>query len=144
MNQSLFGNSSHAARAYASVGLQTGAMSANPHRLISMLLEGAMTAILKARQHMAAGNIVEKGVAINHAVSIIDSGLRGCLNMKDGGEIAQNLSALYSYMTQRLSSAHLENDQRKLHEVYKLLADLKNTWDAIDPQAARRAATLEA
>jgi flagellar protein FliS len=139
----MFGYTPNAARAYASVGLQSGAMSASPHKLISMLFEGAMVAILKARQHMAAGNVIEKGVAINHAVSIIDSGLRDCLNIQDGGEIAQNLSALYSYMTQRLSVAHLENDPQKLQEVYKLLADLKTTWDAIAPQAAKRTAALE-
>ncbi len=138
----MFGYTPNAARAYASVGLQSGAMSASPHKLISMLFEGAMVAILKARQHMAAGNVIEKGVAINHAVSIIDSGLRDCLNIQDGGEIAQNLSALYSYMTQRLSVAHLENDPQKLQEVYKLLADLKTTWDAIAPQAAKRTAAL--
>ena len=139
----MFGYTPNAARAYASVGLQSGAMSASPHKLISMLLEGAMIAILKARQHMATGNVTEKGTAINHAVSIIDSGLRDCLNIQDGGEIAQNLSALYSYMTQRLSVAHLENDPQKLQEVYKLLADLKTTWDAIAPQAAKRTAALE-
>lgn len=140
----MFGNPHNPARAYASVGLQSGAMTANPHKLIAMLFEGAMVSILKARQHMTSGNVAEKGVAINHAVSIIDSGLRGCLNMKDGGEIAQNLSALYNYMTQRLTTAHLENDPKKLQDVYKLLADLKTTWDAIDPQAAKRTAALEA
>jgi flagellar protein FliS len=138
----MFGSSQNAARAYASVGLQTGALAASPHKLISMLLEGAMIAILKARQHMAAGNVTEKGAAINHAATIIESGLRGALNMKDGGEIAKNLSALYSYMTQRLTAAHLENDPGKLQEVYKLLADLKTTWDVIDPRAAP--AALEA
>lgn len=139
----MFGNFHNAARAYARVGLQTGAMAASPHKLIAMLLEGAMLAILTARQHMAAGNIAEKGAAINQAISIIDSGLRGALNLKDGGEIAQNLNKLYNYMTQRLSTAHVENDPIKLQEVYKLLADLKTTWDAIDPQAAKRSAALE-
>ena len=140
----MFGNSTSAARAYANVSLQTGALAASPHKLISMLLEGAMIAIRKARQHMATGNVTEKGTAINHAATIIETGLRGALNIKDGGEIATNLSALYAYMTQRLTAAHLENDPTKLQEVYKLLADLKTTWDSIDPQAAKRAAALEA
>ena len=46
----MFANSRNAARAYASVGVHTGAMAASPHQLISMLFEGAMIAILKARQ----------------------------------------------------------------------------------------------
>ena len=139
----MFANPRNAARAYASVGVHTGAMAASPHQLISMLFDGAMIAILKARQHMAAANVVQKGVAINHAVSIIDSGLRGALNLREGGELARNLDALYSYMTLRLTAAHRENDPAKLQEVYKLLADLKTTWDAIDPRAAKRTAALE-
>jgi flagellar protein FliS len=103
-----------------------------------------MVAITKARQHMAAGNVMEKGVAINHAASIIDSGLRGSLNMTDGGEIAKNLNALYTYMTQSLTTAHLQNDQNKLLEIHKLLADFKVTWDAIDPQTVQAAAQMEA
>jgi flagellar protein FliS len=140
----MFGNYQNAAQAYAQVGMQTGAMAASPHKLISILLDGAMVAITKARQHMAAGNVLEKGVAINHAASIIDSGLRGSLNMTDGGDIAENLSALYNYMTLSLSTAHVHNDQAKLLEVYKLLAGLKNTWDEIDPQTVQAAAQMEA
>jgi flagellar protein FliS len=136
----MFANNRSAANAYANVGMQTGALSASPHKLISILFDGAMIAIVKARQHMAAGNVIEKGVAINHASSIIDSGLRGSLNMSEGGEIAKNLSALYNYITNTLTTAHLENDTLKLQEVYRLLADLKNTWDAIDPQTIKRAA----
>jgi flagellar protein FliS len=139
----MFANSRNAARAYASVGVHTGAMAASPHQLISMLFEGAMIAILKARQHMAAANVLQKGIAINHAVSIIDSGLRGALNLREGGEIARNLDALYSYMTLRLTAAHRENDPAKLQEVYKLLADLKSTWEAIAPHCPAAPAAME-
>ena len=139
----MFGTSRNSAQAYASVGLQTGAIAASPHKLIAMLLEGAMIAILKARKHMQAGEVTEKGSAINKAISIIDSGLRGSLNLKEGGDIAKNLSSLYSYMTQKLSEAHLQNDPKLLQEVYKLLADLKSTWDAIDPQARAAVSAME-
>ncbi len=140
----MFGTARNSAQAYASVGLQTGAIAASPHKLIAMLLEGAMVAILKARKHMQTGEVLEKGKAVNHAISIIDSGLRGSLNLKEGGEIATNLSALYSYMSQKLSEAHLKNDPKLLQEVYKLLADLKTTWDSIDPKHPTNATAMEA
>ncbi len=131
----MFGSSRNAAQAYAKVGLETGVIAASPHKLIAMLFEGALVAILKAENHMRAGEITEKGRAITHAMNIVNNGLRASLNHKEGGEIADNLEALYLYMTERLSQAHLRNDPALLQEVYKLLSDLKSAWDAIDPKA---------
>ena len=130
----MFGSSRNAAQAYAKVGLETGVIAASPHKLIAMLFEGALVAILKAENHMRAGEIAEKGRAISHAMNIINHGLRASLNHKEGGEIADNLEALYAYMTERLGQAHLKNDPALLQEVYKLLSDLKSAWDAIDPK----------
>lgn len=135
----MFGSNRSAAKAYARVGLETGVTAASPHKLIAMLFEGAMIAILRAQNHMQAGQIAEKGQAISKAISIIDSGLHASLNLAAGGEVAQNLDALYGYMTQQLTQAHLRNDPAMLQEVHGLLADLKSAWDAIDPQAAARA-----
>lgn len=135
----MFGSNRSAAKAYARVGLETGVTAASPHKLIGMLFDGAMIAILRAQNHMQAGQITEKGQAISKAISIIDSGLHASLNLEAGGEVAQNLDALYGYMTQQLTQAHLRNDPALLQEVHGLLGDLKSAWDAIDPQAAARA-----
>jgi len=136
----MFGSNRSAAKAYARVGLETGVTAASPHKLIGMLFDGAMIAILRAQTHMQAGQITEKGQAISKAISIIDSGLHASLNLEAGGEVAQNLDALYGYMTQQLTQAHLRNDPALLQEVHGLLGDLKSAWDAIAPQAAARAA----
>lgn len=130
----MFGSSRNPAQAYAKVGLETGVIAASPHKLIAMLFEGALVAILKAENHMRAGEIIEKGRAISHAMNIINQGLRASLNHKEGGKIADNLEALYVYMSERLSQAHVQNNPALLQEVYKLLYDLKSAWDTIDPK----------
>jgi len=130
----MFGTNRNPAQAYARVGLETGVAAASPHKLIAMLFDGALIAIRKAEQHMRAGEIAEKGAAISKAMSIVDSGLRSVLNLKEGGEIAQNLNALYVYIYERLAQAHVKNDPELLQEAYKLLAELKSGWDAIGPQ----------
>lgn len=132
----MFGNR-NAAQAYAKVGLETGVISASPHKLIAMLFDGALLAIVKAEKHMRAGEIAEKGQAISHAMNIINQGLRASLKLKEGGELAANLNALYLYMGERLAEAHLKNDPALLQEVYRLLVDLKSAWDAIDPKTAQ-------
>ncbi|WP_420998383.1 flagellar export chaperone FliS [Cupriavidus sp. 30B13] len=122
-----------AANAYASVGVQTGAMSASPHRLIVMLFDGARAAIARARFHMEAGKIADKGMAISKAIEIIESGLRASLDHTAGEDLAANLDALYEYMARQLMLANLHNDGARLLEVDKLLADLASAWGQIDP-----------
>ena len=94
-----------------------------------------MIAIVNARKHMEAKEVEAKGAAISKAIAIIDSGLRGSLNLQEGGDVAQNMNALYGYMTDRLQLAHLKNDPTVLKEVYVLLNDLRTAWDAIAPEA---------
>lgn len=124
----------NAAKAYATTNLESEALAASPHKLIAMLFEGAMIAILKAEHHMKEKNIIEKSAAINKASDIILLGLDASLNMDEDTELGENLHALYIYMGERLLFANLHNDLFILKEVYKLLLDLKMTWDQIAPQ----------
>lgn len=128
----------NAINAYSQVGVQTGAMSASPHRLIVMLFDGARAAIASARFHMEAGDIQAKGNAISKAIDIIVNGLNAALDHEAGGEIAADLEALYDYMTRRLLQANLRNDAALLTEVDGLLGNLASAWAQIgeQPQAA--------
>ena len=113
-----------------------GVAAASPHKLIVMLYDGALVSILSAITNIKAGNVAAKGAAISKAINIVDNGLRAALDKKVGGEIAQNLDALYEYTSARLLKANLENDPAILEEVHTLLADLRDAWNAIAPQAA--------
>ena len=131
----MFGSIKNGANAYAKVGIETGVMAASPHKLIVMLFDGALVAVAMGIQHMKAREIEKKGLAISKAIMIIDDGLRASLNKEAGGEIAENLDALYAYMSERLLLANLKNQPEILDEVHGLLKDLRSTWDAISPSA---------
>lgn len=135
----MYGSMKSGVSAYANVGLETGVVAASPHKLIMMLFDGAIIAVRKAADQMAAGDVPAKGASISKAMTIIDSGLRSSLDKKAGGEIAANLDALYEYMGQTLFKANLQNKRELLDEVQKLLQDLRSSWDAIAPDAARAA-----
>lgn len=122
----------NAARAYANVGLETGVASAEPHRLITMLFDGALLAVARARSAMTAGDIATRGAAITKAIQIIDEGLKASL-VDNGGGLAANLRALYEYMSCRLLVASLKNELAALDEVTRLLTEIKDAWHAIDP-----------
>lgn len=122
-----------AAGQYAQVGLQTGVESASPHRLILMLMDGALARISAARLHMQRGEVAEKGLQITWAISIVE-GLRGSLDLTRGGSVAANLDRLYEYMTRRLLHANLDSDANGLSEVYRLLDELRAGWVGIRAQ----------
>jgi flagellar protein FliS len=137
----MFGSTRNGANAYAKVGIETGVVSASPHKLTAMLFDGATMAVVSAMQQMKSGNIPAKGQAISKAILLIDSGLRASLDKKLGGEIAENLDALYEYMSHQLLLANLHNQPERLEEVHGLLSDLKATWDAIGVSANAISAT---
>ena len=79
-------------------------------------------------------------MAISKAIRIIESGLQQSLNLEVGGEIAERLNALYSYMTRRLFEANMKQSETMLVEVDGLLATLEEAWIGIAPEIARMAA----
>lgn len=136
----MFGAMNSGAAAYAKVNVETGVTAASPHKLIMMLFDGAMVSIASAIRHMQAGEVPAKGQAISRAISIIENGLRASLDKSAGGEVAENLDALYGYMCNRLLEANLRNQQTYLEEVQQLLKDLRDAWAAIEPKAAEASA----
>ncbi len=135
----MFGSKQSGVSAYAKVGIETGVISASPHKLIVMLFDGAMVSVTSAITHMKAGDIAAKGAAISKAIMIIDSGLRASLDKKAGGEIAEGLDALYEYMGSRLLQANLRNQVEILEEVQRLLGELRGAWNAIGAEANKPA-----
>lgn len=133
-------NTATAIKAYAKVGVESGVSAADPHKLISMLYQGALLAIANAKNGIMRKDIPAKGAAISKAILIIDDGLKASLDKDVGGELAQNLASLYDYMTSRLLAANMKNDMAALDEVARLLTDLKGAWDSIRPASAAPAA----
>ncbi|EPW5944202.1 flagellar export chaperone FliS [Yersinia enterocolitica] len=120
-------------QAYAQVGLESGVISASPHQLIVMLFDGAQSALVRARILMNQGDIPAKGAALSKAINIIENGLSAGLDMEKGGELAENLSALYDYMSRRLLHANLHNDEQAITEVLALLDNIADAWRQIGP-----------
>lgn len=126
-------NSNAATNAYARVEAESTLHAADPHKLIAMLFQGALLAIANAKNCMLRKDIPAKGKAISQAIRILSEGLRASLDKNVGGQLAQDLDALYEYMCLRLANANLKNDVEMLDEVTRLLGELKEAWDSIRP-----------
>lgn len=131
-----YGSASNLA-AYQSAAAYGGVAAADPHRLIVMLMDGALERIAAARGCIQRKEMAEKARLLNRAVSIVGE-LRGSLDMRAGGQIAENLAGLYDYMCTRLVQANAESSIPLLDEVSKLLGEIRSAWIEIPPGARRK------
>ena len=120
----------NAMQQYGQVAKEAQADGANPHRLITMLLEGAMDKIAAAKGFMLRSDIGSKGKLISGEIAIVN-GLRMSLDKQVGGEIAENLDNLYEYMGRILMEANVNNNPHQLDEVTSLLSEIRSAWVAI-------------
>ncbi|MGB1456238.1 flagellar export chaperone FliS [Spongiibacter marinus] len=129
-------------QAYASVGTHSQVEAASPHRLIQLLMDGALDRLALARGQIQRGEISLKANSISRTMSIID-GLRLSLDHSVDSSLSENLEGLYDYMNRRLLLANVKNDTEALDEVSGLLRELKGAWDAI-PDPSRESAAYSA
>lgn len=124
---------------YSRIGLETEVHDASPHRLIAMLFDGLFSNLAQAEGALAAGQRENKALALMRAVRILDEGLKGCLDLQGGGELAQQLQDLYAYASLRLTAANLRDDVEALREVRGLLEPVRDAWSQIAPAHAAAA-----
>lgn len=123
--------------AYQSAAVHGGVAGADPHRLVLMLMDGALERIAIARgciERGGKGDVGRKAAALSQCVGIVGE-LRGTLDMGAGGELADNLNKLYDYMLRRLLLANSSSDVKILVEVASLLENVRSAWAAIGPAA---------
>jgi flagellar secretion chaperone FliS len=133
LDKPVFGNSANPVAAYAKVETETGVRSADPHRLILLLLEGARSAIATAQHAAEHNDAATRGMSVSKAIDIINNGLRASLDVEAGGDLAIQLASLYEYMCVRLLHANLRNDPAVLAEVSGLLSEIHEAWVGITP-----------
>ena len=122
--------------AYHSVSVHGSVANADPHGMVQMLMDAAAERMVTARSCIERGEIARKASLLHSCVTLIAE-LRGSLNMTEGGPLAQNLSALYEYMTRQLLMANVESDVQKISEVLGLLNEIRGAWIAIGPEVRR-------
>jgi len=102
-------------------------LTASPEQLLLMLYDGAIRFTRQAIQGMEQGDMAVAHHGIKKSLAIITE-FTNSLNHEIGGEIAENLDALYSFMIRELTLGNLHKDTEKLRVVERLLVDLRATW----------------
>jgi flagellar secretion chaperone FliS len=110
---------------------------ATPSRLVQIMFEHILSDLAAAqgcmeriKNNMPLGEVVAKGKSLGKAIRLINQ-LNATLDMERGGQIAENLRALYLYMLERLTVANVTNDARIVAEAASLVRKVKSGWDQI-------------
>lgn len=119
---------------YQKEATKTQMADAEPYQIIQMLMVGVMDSLALAKGSIERGDFEQKGRSISKASSIIIA-LRSSLDFNVGGEVSDNLNALYEYMTERLVDASLAKNTEAIDEVASLFREIKSAWDEIPMQA---------
>jgi flagellar protein FliS len=123
------------ASAYHLMGVETGIASATPHQLVAMLFDAFAESLLQARGAIRSGQIEQRGRCLARASRILNEGLRGGLNLREGGTLAADLNDLYAYVSQRLTQANVRGDEAALNECQQLIQPLREAWASIGASA---------
>jgi flagellar secretion chaperone FliS len=109
---------------------EMGVLTQTPGRLVVMLYDGAIKALRQAILAMQEKDFERKAKCFGKAIAIIHE-LNGSLDVKVGGELADNLRRLYLFMIDRLNEASMNMDTNAVEHVISLLGELNSAWKEI-------------
>lgn len=126
----MIGNNGAALRQYQSVDVATRVAGADRNELIGILLGGALQRLAMARGCIERGDAAGRGEALSRVLGILEA-LTASLDFDAGGDLAEDLAALYDYMGRRVLRANLDASVEAVDEVVHLLRDLRETWGEV-------------
>jgi flagellar protein FliS len=132
---------------------ETGVKTASKARLIVMLYDGAIKSLMAAWERIDEDGKVELydldkfNSSCIRAQEIITE-LMVSLDMQEGGEIAQNLMALYIFFNQELLQANIRRDKKRIGFVLEMMTQLRDSWDtaantAVVPETRKAFSTVD-
>jgi flagellar protein FliS len=126
-------NASQATSTYQTANLESQVAAASANTLITLLLDGALVRIARAKGHVERGEKQFQGEVIGKVIDIVAS-LDSYLDHEKGGEVSKNLESLYDYIVRQLFQANLKSDIGPLEESERLLGEIRAGWTEMDKQ----------
>ncbi len=98
---------------------------------IVMLYDGAIRFIQQAKEAIQSKRIEDRYRLLTRASDVI-SGLQGCLDFENGGQIAKILYQYYGSIDRRIFSIQHNNSLETCDEVVEDLKQMRDVWQEID------------
>ena len=117
-------------QAYKKDSLRSDLASANPHRVIQLLMQGVLERLAISKGFIERKDMENKAATLTRTVEIINA-LRDALEYDANPDLVDNLDALYLYMIEKIHQASAEMTIEPLEEVMGLMLQIKGAWDQI-------------
>jgi flagellar protein FliS len=113
--------------------------TASPEQLVVMLFDGALRFSRRALAAWENGDLGAATQAVGRVTAIVNE-LNVTLDMNAGGEIAENLRSLYTFMVRHCSEAVRDRSPEKLRQVMSMLLELREAFSEASKTVGARAA----
>ena len=100
-----------------------------PHGRITILFNTIISNLENLIDNHPKTDFISLGKCINGITILANS-----LNLKEGGEMAQNLVELYEYCRKNISNYVQDKKLEKLEETHAIFSKLSEGWQGIDPK----------
>ncbi|MGV3613719.1 MAG: flagellar export chaperone FliS [Fimbriimonas sp.] len=107
---------------------------ASPVQLVVMLYDGALRFMEAGRAAMVKGDLTAQNHNLQKAQRIVLE-LMATLNMDKGGEISQNLMALYTFVLEQLVEANVHDEPTHIDNAMKTMSGLRESWAQLELQS---------
>lgn len=123
--------------------LETQIMTASPGRLLIISYDAAIRFARLAAESMNKHDLNEQNTNIRKVQDILLE-LSASLNPKVNAKLTDDLNAIYTWMFDQLTHANINDDQKALQNIIRLLSELRSTWIEADKMAHNDASLSEA
>ena len=123
-----------AARAYQSVGQHTAVIAGEPVDLVILLYEKLLQRLREVRVSIEKGDIGGRGEACGKGIELIEKGLIGCLDMRQGGSIAAQLKVQYDRWMAMILRCNVSADMVLLESIEFEVKEILSAWQELRAQ----------
>ena len=99
----------------------------DPAEVVARLYQALGQCLVAARKAIVDSDVKVQGEESGRALAIITE-LQTGLNMEEGGEIAENLSSLYSYLVQEITRGNVGNKPELMDNAIRTVEPLTEAW----------------
>lgn len=108
-------------------------LTASPHSLHLLVVDGALRHMLRAEEFLTAGDRQSAHGALNDARAFVGELLAG-LKSDEPGDMTSNVAALFTFVYRRLVEAEIYGSSELVRDAAKVLRMHRETWLELMPR----------
>lgn len=117
--------------------LEAQVMTAKPHHLHLMVVDGAVRFAVQAEEALRKNDIETAHVALNKSRACVSELISG-LNPEHAPEMVERLKALFVFAYRNLAEADMQHDAARVSAALRVLRIHRETWTSLGEQLAQQ------